>query len=133
MAAVLQGVPVATLDTDQWIDLPARQYIRVLNLCVKLGATIVGNTVVALSDDTFVDFLDRVDGLASFATEARRAVRLDWLGQQVKVLSLERIVRSKQFIQRPKDLAHLPILRDVQRRVAAREAQRRSGAQEGAA
>ena len=123
MAAVLQGVPVATLDTDLWIDLPERQYIRVLNLCVKLGARVIANTVVALADDTLVNFLYRVDGLASFATEARRAVRVSWLGNEVKVLSLERIIRSKEFIQRPKDLAHLPILRDVRKRIAAREAQ----------
>lgn len=122
MAAVLQGVPVATLDTDRWINLPERQYIRVLNLCVRLGARVIANTVVALSDDTLVNFLYRVDGIASFGTEARRAVRLDWLGGEVKVLSLERIIRSKEFVRRPKDLAHLPILRDVQSRVAAREA-----------
>jgi hypothetical protein len=118
-AALLQGVPGSTLDTDLWIDLPERQYIRVLNLCVKLGATILTNTVVALSDDTQVDFLYRVDGLASFATEARRALELDWMGGKVKVMPLERIIRSKEFIRRPKDLAHLPILREVQSLAAA--------------
>ncbi len=75
-AAILQGAPATTLDADLWIDLPARSYMRVLNLCVKLGARIMANTVVALEDDTLVNFLYRVDGLASFATEARRAVTL---------------------------------------------------------
>jgi hypothetical protein len=121
-AALLQGRTSRDLDTDLWIDLPERQYIRVLNLCVKLGATVLANTVVALSDDTLVNFLYRVDGLASFGTEARRAVELDWMGGKVKVLSLERIIRSKEFLKRPKDLAHLPILREVQRRAAAKEA-----------
>lgn len=114
MAAVLQGVPVATIDTDLWIDLPPRQYIRVLNLCVRLGARVTANTVVELTDDTVVNFLYRVDGIASFKTEVRRAVRIEWLGQMVKVLPLDRIIRSKEFLQRPKDIAHLPILRDVQ-------------------
>lgn len=113
-AAVLQGAPVATIDTDLWIDLPPRQYIRVLNLCVRLGARVTANTVVELTDDTVVNFLYRVDGLASFKTEARRATRVEWFGLTVKVLSLDRLIRSKEFIQRPKDLLHLPILREVQ-------------------
>jgi hypothetical protein len=29
-AAILQGAPATTLDTDLWIDLPERQYVRVL-------------------------------------------------------------------------------------------------------
>ncbi len=112
-AAILQGVPATTLDADLWIDLPERQYIRVLNICLKLGARVVANTVVALMDDTLVNFLYRVDGLASFGTESRRAITLDWLGFKVKVLPLERIIRSKEHIARPKDLAHLPLLKEV--------------------
>jgi hypothetical protein len=112
-AAILQGVPATTLDADLWIDLPVRQYRRVLKLCLRLGARVVANTVVAMEDDTLVNFLYRVDGLASFGTEARRAVSMEWLGRKVKVLSLARIIRSKEFVRRPKDLAHLPLLRDV--------------------
>ena len=32
------------------------------------------------------------------------------MGRRVKILSLERIHRSKSVIRRPKDLAHLPLL-----------------------
>ena len=102
------------MDADLWIDLPERQYIRVLNLCVTLGGTVVANTVVSLVDDTMVNFLYRVDGVASFATEARRALRVNWLGEPVKALSLASLIKSKEFIRRPKDLAQLPMLRDVQ-------------------
>ena len=49
-AAILQGVPATTLDTDLWIDLPERQYMRINNLCLKLGATILRPTVVMLND-----------------------------------------------------------------------------------
>jgi hypothetical protein len=97
----------------QWIDLPERQYIRVLNLCTKLGAKVIADTVVALTDDTLVNFHYRVDGVASFATESRRAVVVEWLGFKVKVLPLEKVIQSKEFVGRPKDLAHLPLLRDV--------------------
>ena len=37
-AALVQGVPGSTLDTDLWIDLPERQYMRVINHAVRLGA-----------------------------------------------------------------------------------------------
>jgi hypothetical protein len=125
-AAILQGVPATTLDADLWIDLPSRQYIRVLNLCLELGARIVANTVVALPDDTLVNFLYRVDGLASFATEIKRAQTLEWLGQTVKVLPLARIIQSKEFVGRPKDLAHLPILRDILQVTSAGKTSRKS-------
>jgi hypothetical protein len=45
--AILQGVPATTLDTDIWVDLPSRQYMRVMNLCLRLGAQMRANTVVA--------------------------------------------------------------------------------------
>ncbi len=112
-SAILQGVPATTLDTDLWIGLPERQYIRVLNLCQKLGATLIRNTVVALTDGSLVNFLYRVDGLASFQTEWRRAESLSFHGSPVKVVSLERLIKSKEYIGRPKDLAHLPLLRDI--------------------
>src|ERR1043165_2215419 len=39
-AAVLQGVPVVTHDVDLWVDLPARQYIRPVNVALRHGATV---------------------------------------------------------------------------------------------
>lgn len=111
--AILQGVPATTLDTDIWIDLPPRQYMRVLNLCRALGASIHANTVVELGDGSLVNFLYRVDGLRSFEAEYKHSRRIRWLGMKVSVLPLERIYRSKQFVGRPKDLAHLPLLRQI--------------------
>lgn len=109
-AAVLQGVPATTFDTDIWIDLPSRQYIKVLNLCQQLGAQVVANTVVALEDDSLVNFIYAVTGLKSFGYEYKRAARVRWLGHEVAVLPLERIYKSKSTVGRPKDLAHLPLL-----------------------
>jgi hypothetical protein len=112
-AAILQGVPATTLDTDLWIDLPERQYVRVLNLCRNLGATILARTVVALPDDSLINFLYRIDGLKTFASEWKNAKRLKWLGIPVKVLPLSRIIRSKETIRREKDIAHLPLLKQT--------------------
>jgi len=109
-AAILQGVPATTLDTDLWIDLPPRQYMKVLRLCQEMGATIRANTVVDLSDGSMVNFIYRMDGLLAFSKEFRRARKIRWLGTRVAVLPLDRIYRSKKFVGRPKDLAHLPLL-----------------------
>jgi hypothetical protein len=108
--AILQGVPATTLDTDIWMDLPPRQYMRVLNLCRGLGAALRANTVVDLSDGSTVNFLYEVHGLRAFEYEYRRGKKVRWLGTTVAVLPLERIYASKKFVGRPKDLAHLPLL-----------------------
>ena len=109
-AAILQGTPATTLDTDIWIDLPERDYVKILDVCNSLNAEILAQTVVALVDGSLINFIYRVDGLASFPTEYRRAVKLDWLGQEVRVLPLKSILKSKRHIGRPKDLAHIPLL-----------------------
>ncbi len=112
-AAILQGCPATTLDTDLWIDLPPRDYMRVLRLCQKLGATIRANTVVDLSEGSMVNFLYHVDELRTFATELRHSRRLKWLGATVAVLPLTRILHSKRIVGRPKDLAHLLLLKQT--------------------
>lgn len=109
-AAILQGVPATTLDTDIWLELPERRYVKALDIAKKLGAEILARTVVALDDDTLVNFLYRIDGLKTFADKYERAEVLDWLGRQIRVLPLQRIIASKKHIRRPKDIAHLPLL-----------------------
>ncbi len=121
--AILQGVPATTLDTDIWIDLPSRAYVRVLNMCRRLCADIRANTVVDLSDGSTVNFLYEVHGLRSFDYEYQRSKKLKWLGTKVAVLPLERIYASKKFVGRPKDIAHLPLLEQtmkLRRRLARR-------------
>ncbi len=110
-AAVLHGAPMATVDTDIWVDIPVRQYVRILAIGQRLGAQILSGNVLGLRDDQRVDFIYRIDGLASFNTEWKRAVALNWAGLSVKVLPLERVIRSKEASGRPKDLIALPVLR----------------------
>lgn len=110
-AAILQGTPATTIDTDIWLDLPERQYVRALDIAIQLGGQALAKTVVALRDGSLVNFLYRVDGLASFSTEYRRAAAVEIWGAKVKVIPLERIIRSKEFVGREKDIAHLPLLR----------------------
>jgi hypothetical protein len=121
-AAVLQGVPATTLDTDIWVDLPERSYLRLHEICRRLGAEILATTAVALRDDTLVNFLFRVDGLRSFTVENRKAVRLKWHGMKVNVVPLDSIIKSKKAILRPKDIAHLPLLEQTLKLLRKRRA-----------
>ena len=109
-AAALQGVPVVTLDTDIWVDLRPRQYMRVMNLCLQDGATMLSKTVVELKDGHLVNFLFEVHGINGFAYEYGRAKQIKWLGMEIRVLPLRRILKSKKFIMRDKDLAHIHLL-----------------------
>jgi len=106
-AAVLQGVPVVTHDVDLWMDLPVRQYMKPVNLAIRLGAKMVRNTIVELSDGMLVNFIFEVSGLQSFAAELSTARRLNFHGMTIPVMPLESIRRSKVAAKRPKDEVHI--------------------------
>lgn len=106
-AAIAQGVMATTLDVDIWIDLAPRQYMRLLNLARKLGATIAANTVIYLEDGTPVNFVYEVTGLGSFSSETRGAKPVRIQDHAVPVLALQKIIKSKQAIGRDKDKLHI--------------------------
>ncbi len=112
-AAIFQGVPGSTIDVDFWINLPARQYMRPMKVALAQGATMLRNTVIELSDETLVNFVYSVTGLASFAKEYARAVWLPFHELTIAALPLERIRKSKLSIGRPKDLVHLQQIESV--------------------
>jgi hypothetical protein len=112
-AANLQGVLVSTVDVDAWIGLPARQYMRVINLCRKLNTTIQSPNKIYLSDDTPVDFIYEINGLQTFEQEYLRAKWLPFHGLKIPVLSLERICKSKQAIKRDKDKLHILLIKQA--------------------
>lgn len=114
-AANLQGVLAGTIDVDIWIGLPARQYMRVINLCRKLGATLRSQNKVYLSDDTPVDFIYEISGLSAFDREYPRAEWLPFHGLKIPVLPLERICKSKQAAGRDKDKLHILLIRQALR------------------
>jgi hypothetical protein len=110
-AANLQGVMASTVDVDVWIGLPPRQYVRVINLCRKLNATVRSPNKVFLSDEMSVDFIYKIGGLKSFATEFRRAKKLSFHGLKIPVLPLEQICESKEITARDKDKLHVLLIR----------------------
>lgn len=109
-AAILHGVPATTIDTDIWVELPERQFVRLTQIIVRHGGVMLAPTVAALSDDSLVNFLPRVEGIGTFDEELRNADVLPWQGMKIPVLPLDRIIASKRFLQRTKDMAHLPLL-----------------------
>lgn len=114
-----------TMDVGIWIDLPPRQYMRVLNLARRAGGTVAANTVVYLHDGTPVNFVYEVTGLRSFAAELRHANRLTFDRHEVSVLPLERIIKSKEAVGRDKDKLHILHIRNFLR--CQRAANERSG------
>lgn len=127
-AANLQGIMASTIDVDIWIGLPARQYVRVQNLCRKLKATVQSANKVYLADDTPIDFIYEVTGLDSFSREYRRAVQVPFHGLKIPVLPLERICRSKTAAGRDKDQLHVLLIRNYlkTKQTAARRAKKKS-------
>lgn len=121
-AAILQGVPATTIDTDIWVALPERQFVRLTAIVLRENGTMLAPTVAALEDDSIVNFIPRVDGIGDFATELENAVVLDWNGMRIPVLSLERILQSKKFLRRPKDVAHIPLIEQTLRLLEGRDA-----------
>ncbi len=112
-AAVLQGVMMNTLDTDIWVDLPTPQYMRLCNLIRAQGGTALSPTLYVLEDGKLVNFLFAVTGLRKFAAEYNGAVMRKIEGVAVKILPLERVLKSKKTIRRDKDLAHIPLIENV--------------------
>ncbi len=112
-AAILQGAPATTLNTDIWVESPERQFVKLTQIILELGGTMLAPTVAALADDSLVNFLPRVDGLRSFSEEYRKARKIAWQNTTVAVLPIRSIIKSKETIRRPKDLAHLPLLKQT--------------------
>jgi hypothetical protein len=112
-AANLQGVMASTVDVDVWIGLPSHQYMRVINLCRKLNATVRSSNKVFLSDEMPVDFIYEISGLKSFATEFRRAKKLSFHSLTIPVLPLEQICKSKEIAARDKDKLHILLIRQL--------------------
>jgi len=110
-AGVLQGIMTNTMDVDIWVDLPTRQYIRLWNLIRSQGGTALSQTLYALADGKVVNFLFSVTGLRGFATEFRHGLDRTLDGESVKVLPLERILKSKEAIRRDKDLPHISMIK----------------------
>ncbi len=131
-AAVLQGAHVVTQDIDLWFEeLPDRNLIPAL---LAVGAGYVPpsnlNPPLLVGEGTeLMDIVFRMQGLGSFAEEMKHTRKLRLGRYWVPVLSLERVLASKEAANRPKDREAIPRLRSTLatlKKMASRKQQRRA-------
>jgi len=115
-AAALQGAPIVTQDIDLWFrDLADPALGRAV---AKVGGVIVPS--VGPHPPTFAggavelfDIVLTMHGLGSFDEERKHSFLIDLGALPVRILALDRIIKSKETVGRPKDVLTLPVLRDA--------------------
>lgn len=115
-AALLQGAPAVTQDIDLWFkdlqDAGIRKALKAVGgsyvPSVGLNPPLFAGSAVALFDVVL-----HMHGLESFDQELKHAIDVPIGGVAVKVLSIERVIASKEAANRDKDRLVLPVLRDA--------------------
>ncbi len=127
ISAVLQGVPVVTLD----LDICYRRTPENMNrLALALApfepkfrglppglpntfderALLLGSNFTLTVEDESIDLLAEMSGIGGYDQIIGEAVTVEVEGRPVKVLSLHHLIATKTAANRPKDLAALPVL-----------------------
>jgi predicted nucleotidyltransferase len=121
VAALLQGAPLATEDVDLLVrDTPGNRE-KLKRLGERLGQPPVqlsplSSALRIPTPRAHVDILfDELPGKLRFESLRSRCVRVQLGGHVANVAALEDVIASKEAAGRPKDIAHLPILRDTLR------------------
>jgi len=115
-AAALQGAPIVTQDIDLWFRDLADPALR--KAVAKVGGAIVPS--IGLHPPTFAggavelfNIVPTTHGLGSFDEETNNSILIDLGGFHVRILAMDRIIKSKETVGRPKDVLTLPVLRDA--------------------
>jgi predicted nucleotidyltransferase len=123
-AAALQGAPVVTQDIDLWFEDIGNPAIK--KVLRKFGASLV--PPIHMNPPRFAgkkvelfDIVLTVHGIKTFDEEYKNALDVSLGKYTVKVLPLERIIKSKEYMKRPKDLMALPVLKDVLETIRLKE------------
>ena len=118
-AAALQGSPVTTVDLDFMFRKTARNLSKLRRIADDLDAVVMRPfypaselyRVIRDSDGLQFDFMGKVDGVRSFESLRSRSTVAKFGRHELKVASLDDIIRSKKAANRPQDRAVLPVLR----------------------
>ena len=115
-AALLQGVPAVTQDIDLWIkDLGKTAFLEAVAKCnaIYIPPAVVGSNppLLASPDLRGFDLVTDCQGLSGIDEELKNAMIIHIHGIPIKVLPLDRIIKSKEAVGREKDKAVLPILK----------------------
>jgi hypothetical protein len=132
-AAALNGAPVTTLDFDFMVRDTLKALGRISEFAQALDAAVVPPrtdvsrvySVVNESEGLFVDFLDTVSGVSSFASLRSRAVAVQFGQGTVLVANLRDILASKRAANRPKDRAVIELIEATIREGDAMEGRER--------
>jgi predicted nucleotidyltransferase len=117
-AAALQGAPVTTLIVDFMFRKTPTNLRKLKVFAGELNAQILkpfyplSSLYRVVNDDTGVqvDFMSVLHGIKSFENLRSDADEVDFDEYKLKVASLEKIIRSKKALGRPKDKAVIGIL-----------------------
>ncbi len=118
-AAALHGSPVTTLDIDFMFRKTPTNLAKLKRLADDLGATVMRPfypasqwyRVMRDRDGLQLDFMARIDGIRSFESLRGRSIVVPFGGKELRIASLEDIIRSKEHAAREQDVAVLPLLR----------------------
>jgi hypothetical protein len=118
IAAVLHGVPRATLDLDILIDPTPGNARRLLEALLQAGLgtasltspdDLLANEITVFRDRVRIDVQTRTPGL-SFEVAWRNRQTMDFRGQSFLVASRGDLIASKRATGRPVDLEDLRLL-----------------------
>ncbi len=115
-AAALQGAPVVTQDIDIWFkDLHSPNFKKALKEAKVTYVPPIGLNppMFAGESSELIDIVLGVTGLNNFDEEVKDTIEIELSTFSVKVLSLEKIIKSKKTLGRTKDKLVLPVLEDV--------------------
>lgn len=118
-AAALQGSPVTTVDLDFMFRNTTRNLQKLRRLADDLEAMVMRPfypasglfRVVRDRDGLQLDFMTRIDGIRTFESLRSRSSVVRIRSHELRVASLEDIIRSKAAANRAEDRAVLPVLR----------------------
>lgn len=117
-AAALQGAPMVTQDVGLWFrdidDTGIRRALRRVGGAFVPTVDLAPPMFVGAGVDLF-DIVLTVHGIGSFESEYATALDVSLGDVSVKVLPLDRIIRSKRYLNREKDRMVLPALRAAAR------------------
>ena len=115
-AAAFQGAPVVTQDVDIWFENISDPGIGEALKSVG-GAFVpsIGENPPMFAGDgvKLFDIVTTVHGIEGFAGELPNTIEVTLGDFSVKALKLDRIIKSKEYLRRQKDMLVLPVLRDA--------------------
>lgn len=129
VAAVLEGAPISTFDTDVLVERSPENLARVLRALEEMGAVYrdpagrrlepTAERLRGLGHQRFATRFGHLDVLGTIGNQRTydelvlRSRALQVRGREVRVLQLEAVIQSKEEAGRERDHAALPVLRET--------------------